>query len=92
VVSKPIEGVKKRLQLLGTGHVVLRGRRVPSAHRPVEASLRSLQMYAFSLPLIFYSTRKSYFREDHFKGGCRLSYGRNLFAEPLPNLQIPSHV
>jgi hypothetical protein len=42
---------------------------VPSAHRPAAASLQFLQPYAASLPSISSSIRKSYFREDHFKGG-----------------------
>ncbi|MGE4167849.1 MAG: hypothetical protein AB7E67_17870, partial [Xanthobacteraceae bacterium] len=40
-----------------------------SAHQPAEASQRSLQPYVSSLPSILSSVRKSYFREDHFKGG-----------------------
>ena len=42
---------------------------VPSAHQPAAASQRSLQPYASSLPSILSSIRKTYFREDHFKGG-----------------------
>jgi len=40
----------------------------PSAHRPAEASRRSLQPYAASTPLILFSMVKIYFRENHLNG------------------------